>query len=255
MREYGLIGKVISHSFSAKYFADKFMRNNITDATYSLFPMPNLDNLIEWVLSKPNINGFNVTIPYKEAIIPFLNTISDEANKIKSVNVVAVTRTGNKILLDGYNTDVIGFELAIRPLLLPCHTKALILGTGGASKSVEYVLKKLGMEIAFVSRNEKPGILKTYEQLNSADISDFKVIINTTPLGTHPDTDECPQIPYEHITKQHLAFDLVYNPEQTLFLKKALVHGAITQNGLSMLHNQADSAWDIWSNYFKQANT
>ena len=251
MREYGLIGKVISHSFSEKYFADKFMCNNITDATYSLFPMPDLDNLIEWVSSKPNLKGFNVTIPYKEVIIPFLSTISDEASKIKSVNVVAVTRIGSEVLLNGYNTDVLGFELAIQPLLLPCHTKALILGTGGASKSVEYVLKKLGMEIAFVSRNEKPGILKTYEQLTPEDISEFKVIVNTTPLGTYPDVNECPQIPYEYITGQHLVFDLVYNPEQTLFLKKALKHGAITQNGLSMLHYQADSAWNIWSNYFK----
>ena len=251
MREYGLIGKVISHSFSAEYFADKFTRFNINDASYSLFPMPNLDNLTEWILSKPNLCGFNVTIPYKETIIPFLSSMSDEAKETGAVNAVAVTRLGGKVILDGYNTDVFGFEHSICPLLLPCHNKALILGTGGASKAVEYVLKKSGMKIAFVSRKEKPGILKTYDQLTPADISDFKLIVNTTPLGTYPNINECPQIPYEYITEQHLVFDLVYNPEQTLFLKKSLEHGATIQNGLSMLHYQADSAWNIWSNYFK----
>ena len=247
MRSFGLIGKSLSHSFSADYFGSRFARDKIVDASYRLFPMPDLSGFRTFVLSDPSLRGLNVTIPYKEAIIPLLDRLSPEAEAVGAVNTVAIARKGKEIFLTGYNTDTYGFDSALSPLLMPQHTRALVLGTGGASKAVKYVLGQKQIEAAFVSRTEKPGVFKCYQSLSVADISHYTLIINTSPVGMAPNANECPPIPYEGISAQHLVFDLIYNPAQTLFLRKASERGAVAENGLTMLHLQADRAWEIWS--------
>jgi len=247
MRCFGLIGKSLSHSFSADYFGSRFERERITDASYQLFPMSDLSGFRAFVESKESLCGLNVTIPYKEVIIPFLDHLSDEAKTVGAVNTIAIERNRSHITLTGYNTDTYGFSAALTPLLQPHHTRALVLGTGGAAKAVKYVLDQKGIEAASVSRNEGPGVYATYGSLTPADIVHFPLIINTSPVGMSPNTDQAPQIPYEAISARHLVFDLIYNPNLTLFLRKAAQQGATTENGLNMLHLQADRAWEIWS--------
>lgn len=249
MERYGLIGKPLGHSFSQKYFTEKFTRENI-DARYDPYQLDSAEEILNVVREQENVCGLNVTIPYKRDVIAFLDTLDDEARAIGAVNVVAVHRDElGKTIMMGHNSDVNGFTNSIKPLLKPSDRKALILGTGGASKAVVYGLeKKLGLEVKFVSRHPHEGQL-CYEDLNEPLMAEFTVIVNATPLGMYPKVDECPNIPYQFLTPNHVCFDLVYNPEETLFLKKAVMQGAKVKNGLEMLHLQADESWEFWQQH------
>ena len=240
--QFGLVGKNISYSFSKGYFGEKFENLNLKDYSYNNLDFQNIENFPEFIKQNPTISGLNVTIPYKEAIIPFLDKLSKRATEIGAVNTIKITKSGK---LKGFNTDYIGFQKSIEPLLNVNHKKALILGTGGASKAVAYALKQLKIPYLFVSRNDI-GDAIGYNQINEKTFEEFQIIINCTPVGTFPNTNSCPEIPYEHFTSNHLAFDLIYNPAETLFLKKAKEKGAIVKNGLEMLILQAEKSWDIW---------
>lgn len=245
MQTFGLVGNPLGHSFSQDYFTKKFDKENI-EAQYLNFQIEDISMLGEKVLSVPGLRGFNVTIPYKQAVIPYLDTIDEVAQKVGAVNVVKVEEGIGKKSLSGYNSDVVGFENSLRPLLKSCHTNALILGTGGASKAVRYVLEKLGIEYRYVSRTPSDNVY-SYGQLTPEIISHNKLIVNCTPLGMSPKVDACADIPYSAIGQQHLCFDLIYNPETTLFLQKAHEQGATVKNGLDMLIGQAERAWEIWN--------
>ncbi|MGM9837785.1 MAG: shikimate dehydrogenase family protein [Paludibacteraceae bacterium] len=244
MKHFGIIGFPLAHSFSARYFTEKFLREHI-DAEYSLYPI-RADQLPKHAYDRQSpmiqllstLDGMNVTLPYKETIIPYLNHLDDTAQAIGAVNVVH-----NRI---GYNTDCLGFIYSIRPLLLPTDKRALVLGTGGAAKAVIYGLHKLGLETTSVSRTLRNGMLG-YEQLNEDILHTHTVVVNCTPLGMYPDTDSCPSIPYHLLTPAHLLFDCVYNPAETLFLKQGRLRQTRTQNGLGMLYGQAEEAWKIWN--------
>lgn len=245
MRQFGLIGFPLGHSFSKKYFSEKFQNENI-DARYDLYELsnisefPNLRNSIK-------LSGLNVTIPYKEQIIPLLDKLDDTATSIGAVNVIRFDYDNNgKATLTGFNTDAIGFENSLKPFLKPHHKKALILGTGGASKAILYTLQQLGIECSYVSRSTREGQL-TYSDLNEEILNDNLLIVNATPLGTFPKTDACPDIPYQFLTDKHLLFDVVYNPAETLFMKKGRDAGATVLNGEEMLIGQAIAAWEIWN--------
>lgn len=242
---YGLIGKKLSHSFSADYFNAKFKKEGIENK-YSLFPLSSISEFPQFLDQHRDIEGLNVTIPYKEEIIPYLDFISDEAKQIGAVNVIKVVKENGQRRLEGYNSDCMGFRDSLVPLLRNDVSHALILGTGGASKSVAYVLKNLGIDFTFVSRSPAPGRL-TYKDLDKQIIENNLLIINTTPLGTYPEIDNCPPIPYQHVTDRHIFYDLVYNPATTLFLKQAREQGATIKNGLEMLELQALGSWDIWT--------
>lgn len=244
MDKYGLIGYPLGHSFSIGYFNEKFQNESI-DAEYLNFEIPSIDNLMEVLDSNPELKGLNVTIPYKEKVISYLDSISPEARAIGAVNVIKVTHNGNQITLKGFNSDVIGFTQSIEPLLEKCHKKALILGTGGASKAINYGLKSLGLETLFVSRYEREGTIK-YDEITPDTIKEYNVIVNCTPCGMYPHTDECPNLPYEAMDNHTLLYDLIYNPDETLFLKKGKAKGAITKNGLEMLLLQAFVSWKFW---------
>ena len=245
MRTYGLIGYPLSHSFSKKFFTQKFQKENIKDCIYKKISLKNISELKDIIDANPSMLGFNVTIPHKESIIPYLDEMDETALQIGAVNVVRIKRNNFSFSLKGYNTDAGGFEKSIQPFLRPHHKKALILGTGGASKAVAYVLKKSGIEFCFVSREKKEKHF-TYSELNNSIIEEFSIIINTTPVGMYPDIDNAPAIPYKFITSSHFLYDLIYNPEETLFLKKGREKEAVTINGLAMLQLQADKAWEIW---------
>lgn len=242
MKQLGLVGYPLSHSFSPSYFKEKFERENITDYQYDLFETIDLIQFVEDCKQKENLVGFNITIPYKEMIVPFLDGISNEASYIGAVNTVKVI-DGK---LHGFNTDVFGFVQSLQPLLKDYHTKALILGTGGAAKAVKFGLKSLNIAPLLVSRYKQRGQI-TYDQLNKNFIENYKLIINTTPLGMHPNIDKSPAIPYEFLTDQHVCYDLIYNPETTQFMEKAKAQGAVVKNGLEMLQLQADKSWEIWT--------
>lgn len=240
---YGLIGKNISYSFSAQYFNAKFKKEKITNAEYRNFDIEAISAFSNLLETNENIKGLNVTIPYKQAIIPYLDSLSKKAIKIGAVNTIKISKKGK---LKGYNTDWYGFIKAIKPMLKSHHKNALILGTGGASKAIEFALSKLGISYILVSRTSQENTL-TYSQLNKEILEKHTVIINTTPLGTFPNTEDFPEIPYEFLTSNHIAFDLIYNPETTMFLKLAATKGAQTQNGHTMLKLQAEKAWRIWN--------
>ena len=240
--QFGLVGKNISYSFSKGYFGEKFEKLNLEDYSYDNLDFQNIEDFPEFIKQNPTISGLNVTIPYKEAIIPFLDKLSKRAIEIGAVNTIKITKSGK---LKGFNTDYIGFQKSIEPLLNVNHKKALILGTGGASKAVAYALKQLEIPYLFVSRNDI-GDAIGYNQINEKTFEEFQIIINCTPVGTFPNTNTFPEIPYEYFTTNHLAFDLIYNPAETLFLKKAKEQGAIVKNGLEMLTLQAEKSWDIW---------
>lgn len=247
MTEYGLIGFPLVHSFSKQFFTEKFAKEHI-DAQYLNFEIETVDNLINIIKEHPQLKGLNVTIPHKQHVMPLLNELSTEAQEIGAVNVIAIQRTDHgDITLKGYNADVIGFEDSIRPLLKPHHTKALILGTGGASKAVDYGLRRLGLKTTFVSRTPREGML-TYSQLDSEIMGQYTVVVNCTPLGTFPHQDTFADIPYHLLGNQHLLYDLVYNPSKTMFLQKGEAQGATIKNGLEMLHLQALASWDFWNN-------
>ena len=245
MKKFGLIGFPLTHSFSQNFFSQKFEKEKI-NASYHLYPIEDISKILTLIHENKNLYGLNVTIPYKEAVIPFLNKLDDTAKEIKAVNVIKIEREEENIKLVGYNSDIIGFQDSLEPLLNKKHKKALILGTGGAAKGVAYVLKKLNIDFSFVSRNKKDKQF-TYEDLNADIINEHLLIINASPLGTFPETKVCPNIPYQYINKNHLLYDLIYNPEKTLFLQKGEIAEAQIKNGLEMLHKQALAAWKIWN--------
>ena len=244
MKKFGLIGYPLGHSFSKRFFTGKFETENI-DARYDLYELDDISKFTG-LIQKIELSGLNVTIPYKEKVIPFLNELDETAQEIGAVNVIKFIRENDKLILKGYNSDAIGFESSLKPFLQSFHREALILGTGGASKAIDYVLNKLGVETLFVSRTAQPGRL-TYADLNQEIIEKCKVIVNASPVGTFPHPDECPDIPYQFLTEKHLLFDVVYNPAETLFLKKGRAQGAQGLNGESMLNEQAVAAWEIWN--------
>lgn len=246
MDKYGLIGYPLGHSFSKSYFNEKFENEGI-NAEYINFEIPTLDSLPEILASNPELKGLNVTIPYKEKVISYLDSISSEARAIGAVNVIRVDHNGNDTYLKGFNSDVIGFTKSIEPLLERFHKKALILGTGGASKAINFGLKSLGLETVFVSRFERPGTIQ-YSQITPDIIQEYNVIVNCTPCGMYPHIDECPQLPYEAMTSKNILYDLLYNPDETLFMKKGAQHGATVKNGLEMLLLQAFASWEFWHN-------
>ena len=242
MKQYGIIGYPLSHSFSKGYFSTKFEKENLNDCIFDTFPLNKIEEFNLICTKHPNFVGLNVTIPYKEQIIPFLDDLDTEAAKIGAVNTIKFIN-GKKI---GYNTDCFGFEMSLKPLLKTYHTHALILGTGGASKAVEYVLKKLGIEFQYVSRVKSINAI-AYNELDKNIIQHSTLIINTTPVGMYPKIDDAPAIPYQYLNSQHLLYDLVYNPDETLFLKQGKTQGAQTKNGLEMLYLQAEKSWNIWN--------
>lgn len=247
-RIFGLIGFPLGHSFSRTFFTEMFSKEKI-NAEYLNFEIPSIKYLPQILSGHPDLCGFNVTIPYKTDIIKYLDNISPEAKRIGAVNTVTITRSGNgKVFLSGYNTDVTGFRESIRKYLPPKPLKALVLGSGGASKAIVEGLRALSIPSTVVSRNPSAGQL-SYSDLTEDIILRNKVIVNTTPLGMFPNIQSCPDIPYSFISPDHICFDAVYNPLQTLFLKKCKDRGAITINGLEMLHLQAISSWEIWNSH------
>lgn len=243
MRIFGLIGKNINYSFSVAYFSEKFQKESITDALYKNFDIPEVTYFLQILKKHKDLKGLNVTIPYKQEIIPYLDKLSRKAEEVGAVNTIKVTKKGK---LKGYNTDVYGFKKSLKPLLKPHHKKALVLGTGGASRAVIYVLEKLGLEYKIVSRNPIENQL-SYDAISQEVMQEYTIVINCTPLGTSPNTEQCPELNYDYFTDQHLAFDLIYNPAETAFLRKAKQQGATIQNGYQMLMYQAEKAWEIWN--------
>jgi shikimate dehydrogenase len=248
--KFGLIGYPLSHSFSQRYFSEKFSREGLPHS-YHNFPIENIGLVGQLSDNHPDLAGFNVTIPYKQQIIPYLSTVEEVALAVGAVNTVRVVRADAGISLYGYNSDVYGFRRSLEEAYQACHTpypeKALVLGTGGASKAVIWVLRQLHIEPHLVSRNPAAGIYKTYSELPHSDIDEHLLIVNTTPLGMYPDTNACPDIPYSRLTSRHVLFDLIYNPAMTLFLQKGSEQGAFTVNGEKMLWYQAEKSWEIWN--------
>lgn len=240
---FGLLGRNISYSFSKGYFTEKFNKENHIDCTYENFDIQDIAAFTAIVKTNPDLRGLNVTIPYKEAVIPFLDKLSKKATLIGAVNTIKVTKKGK---LKGYNTDYYGFKKTLAPLLQPHHKKALILGTGGASKGIAFALDELGISYTFVSRGTKENTI-SYNDINAATFQEHQIVINSTPVGTSPNTEAFPLIPYEYFTAKHIAFDLIYNPTETQFLKKAKEREAQIKNGYEMLVFQADKAWKIWN--------
>lgn len=241
---FALVGKNISHSFSKSYFTEKFKDMNLNNYQYVNFDLDGIEFFPNiYKQNKNSLKGLNITIPYKEEIIPYLDKISKKAKKIGAINVVKIDKKG---YLKGYNTDEYGFKKSITPLLKKHHKKALILGTGGASKAILYALKKLKIKSKFVSRNPKKEDF-SYKMLSEKILKEYTIIINCTPLGTFPCVKNYPKIPYQFITEKHLLYDLVYNPNKTKFLIKGEKKGAVIKNGLEMLELQAEKAWKIWS--------
>lgn len=249
MIKLGLIGYPLGHSFSKNYYLAKFDKENIHDIHYDLYPIEQIDQFPTLYNQNSHFRGFNVTIPHKQAVIPYLNELSEEAAQMKAVNCITIKHQEGKTILKGYNTDAYGFEKSLEPLLNPHHTKALVLGNGGAAKAVFYTLEKLNISYKIVSRNSGTGDL-TYEDLTKELLAKYSLIINCSPVGTFPNIDSCPNIPYEGITEKHLLYDLIYNPEETLFLKKGKERGATIKNGYEMLVLQAEKNWEIWQSNF-----
>jgi shikimate dehydrogenase len=243
MKAYGLIGYPLTHSFSEKYFAEKFSREGIADSTYRLFELADIGQLPGLLQSHPDLKGLNVTIPYKEAVIPFLDELDAETARIGAVNVIRIEGGRTK----GFNSDYQGFKQSLEQFLAPGHSvQALVFGTGGASKAVNAALRHLHIPYQEVSRNPLPGQLSYYD-ITPAVLADYHLIINTTPLGTYPKTEACPDHPYQALTPKHYLFDLVYNPAETVFLQHGRVAGAKTKNGYQMLVLQAEISWQIWN--------
>jgi shikimate dehydrogenase len=244
MKQYGLIGKTLGHSFSKKFFTEKFSQESI-EAQYDLFELPEISHF-PCLTQQHEFYGLNVTIPYKESVIQYLDELDKIAAEIGAVNTIKFIRKNGRTTLKGYNTDIIGFTNSITPYLKKEHKKALILGTGGASKAIAFALTKLGIEYTFVSRKKQDGIL-TYQELSEEIIHQNKLIINCTPIGTFPNCDIAPEIPYKQISSEHFLYDLIYNPAKTLFCQLGEENGAISLNGLEMLHGQAIASWTIWN--------
>lgn len=241
MAEFGLIGKKLTHSFSQNYFTDKFRKLKL-DFEYANFELDEIQE-VEKILKQKGLRGLNVTIPYKESIIPFLDDLSEDANSVKAVNTIQFK--GGRLI--GHNTDVFGFKQMIKPFFESQHERAMIIGTGGASKAVAYVLENLGVNLIYISRNPKGPDQFDYEEINDKMIAFNPLIVNTSPVGMYPNIEEEVNIPYQFITRQHLVVDLIYNPDKTRFLQLAQDQGATILNGLTMLHQQAEKAWQIWN--------
>jgi shikimate dehydrogenase len=244
MKCFGLIGFPLKISFSKGYFSEKFERENLNDCIYELFPLADISEFPEFVKTHPDLCGLNVTIPHKKTVMQYLDRLDESASEAGAVNVIKFQKDGTLI---GYNSDVFGFEQSFLPLLKSHHRSALILGTGGAAAAVAYILRKHNISFQFVSRQKTSETL-TYQHLHQNGFGDASILINTTPLGMTPNTDSCPDLPYEKITPDFLCYDLVYTPDETLFLTKSKMQGAAIKNGLEMLHLQADRAWEIWNN-------
>ncbi len=238
---FGLVGKDISYSFSRGYFTQKFADLGLDDHSYENFDFQAIDEITDVLKNNTNIKGMNVTIPYKQEVMPFLTELDEEAEKIGAVNTIQFTKNG----LKGFNTDAYGFKNAMAPFLKPYHKKALILGTGGASKAVAYVLGELGISYIFVSRSAGDNKIG-YDQVTEDVLKEHTILINCTPLGTHPNIEERPTLPYEFLSEKHFLFDLIYNPEKSAFLTAGEAKGAQISNGLRMLELQADRSWEIW---------
>lgn len=244
MDKYGLIGYPLGHSFSKTYWDEKFQSEG-TNATYTNFEIQSITELREVLATNPELRGLNVTIPYKQQVLPFLNDISPEAQAIGAVNVIKVSHQGTKTILKGFNSDVVGFTESIRSMLDSNHKKALILGTGGSSKAVKYGLEQLGLQTKYVSRTPREGQF-TYDDITPEIVREYTVIVNCTPLGMYPNVSQCPPLPYEALDGRNLLYDLIYNPDETTFLANGKQHGAVTKNGLEMLLLQAFASWDMW---------
>lgn len=246
MAQFGLIGNKLDHSYSADYFYKKFEKEGLKGFDYGLFPLKNIKELNKLLKENPDIIGLNVTTPYKKDVLPFLYEIDQSAIDVWAVNTIKVNRVKSRTLLKGYNTDSLAFQASVSQLIGENQVdKALVLGTGGAAQAAKVALENLGIETTLVSRQSKFEFLN-YKDLNPATILSHKLIVNASPVGMYPEVDDTPNIPFEFIGEKHFAFDMVYNPEETQFLKKAAAQGAQTKNGLEMLYKQADLAWDIW---------
>ncbi len=245
MDKYGLIGYPLGHSFSIGYFNEKFQNENI-DAVYENFEIASIEDLEEVLATNPQLRGLNVTIPYKEKVMSYLDHITPEARAIGAVNVIQVQHKGSKVILKGFNSDVIGFTRSIEPMLERFHKKALVLGTGGAAKAIHFALTALGLEVVYVSRYERPGTIQ-YETITPDVVREYNVIVNCTPLGMFPNVSECPPLPYAAMDSHNLLYDLIYNPDETLFMQKGAAQGATVKNGLEMLLLQAFASWEFWN--------
>jgi len=248
MRQFGLIGKSLIHSFSGDYFNRKFSDSGIKDAQFSMFSIPDISQIRDVISANPFLLGLSVTIPYKTDIIDYIDDLDEPAKAIGAVNSLKIIRQGDKIRIKGFNTDYLGFIDSLKTADYKKFKKALILGTGGASKAVAYALKILNIDFRFVSRDPKNLTIYSYSDLSKEVLSRYSLIINTTPLGMYPDIKTYPDIPYQHLNSQHLLFDLVYNPRETVFLNKGLQQNTYICNGLNMLYAQADYSWKIWNN-------
>ncbi len=249
MEQYGLIGYPLGHSFSQRFFSEKFAREGLANVRYDLFPLPDIAELPALLTANPNLRGLNVTIPHKETVLRYLHDLDETARAVGAVNTIRI-RNGR---LRGFNTDVTGFEQSLQRWRtelghtpIPQGMHALILGTGGAAKAVAYALQKMGIAYTFVSRSRIGPQHLSYTQLNTLSARDFTLVVNATPAGTYPDVDACPPIPFDVLDERHLVFDLVYNPAETLLLQRAKTKGAAVKNGLEMLQLQAEAAWKIW---------
>lgn len=242
--KYGLIGYPLGHSFSRRYHNERFARLGI-DAVYENYELPDISLLPELVLREPSLCGLNVTVPYKEVVVPYLDAVDDMARRVGAVNVIRIERECGGVRMLGYNSDYIGFRDSLQPLMQDYHKRALVLGSGGASKAVCAVLRDMGIEVTIVSRVLRPGRV-LYESLSREVMSLHTLVVNATPLGMYPRVDEAPPIPYRYVTSRHLCYDVVYNPLQTAFMQRCAAQGATVCNGLEMLHGQADAAWEIW---------
>ncbi len=246
MKRYGLIGYPLEHSFSKAYFEEKFLKENRNDVSYENYPIPGIEEFHNLCQSVKNLHGLNVTIPYKEQVIKYLDALSDDARAVGAVNTICFCRRSGKLALVGHNTDTTGFEKSLLENLPVLPPKALVLGTGGASKAVIHILKKHNIEIQKVSRKKGPDTL-SYQELTRDSILSSHLVVNTTPLGMHPHTEEAPGIPYDAVTPEHYLFDLIYNPPETRFLREGRTRGAYTINGKNMLIYQAEASWLIWN--------
>jgi len=246
MKTFGLIGFPLAHSFSKKFFSEQFEREGTTDCKYELFPIENIDTIVPLIAGDEGLTGLNVTIPHKVNVLPYLNELDAAAREIGAVNCIAIERSAGGTYLKGYNTDAFGFAESLKPFLKEGHTHALILGDGGAAKAIKYVLSQLNISWVSVVRKAVPGAI-LYEDITEDLMNSHQLIINTTPLGTFPNIEASPAIPYHLFTPGHLAYDLVYNPEETAFLRQAKERGAAIKNGFEMLQLQAERSWVIWN--------
>jgi shikimate dehydrogenase len=246
MRKYGLIGYPLGHSFSKTFFTEKFLKEKITGCSYENFPISDIRLLPNLLTEEPDLRGLNVTIPYKSEILQYIDILDSEAGEIGAVNVLKINRSGDRLQINGFNSDITGIYDSLSTYLRRNIINAMVLGTGGSSRAVCHVLKKFGLNVIQVSRNKRPGFID-YSDINAGILKETSLIVNTTPLGMFPDTETRPDINYSQLNENHILFDLVYNPELTLFLRSGIERGCSVITGLKMLHSQAERSWQIWN--------